>query len=147
MYNKDFSTTFLLDQTPTEVFDGICNVSSWWTGDPGVEGNTIKTGDEFTYRHKKIHYSKQRITGLIPGSKIAWLVIESELSFIKNKNEWTGTNIIFEISPVDGKTELRFAHLGLTEVIECYTNCSKAWNFYINESLREYIEATKVPIT
>ena len=67
-------------------------------GEPGVEGSADKVGDEFTYRYKDIHYSKQRVTELIPGKKIVWLVTESNLNFIKDKQEWTGTKISFDIT-------------------------------------------------
>lgn len=37
------------------------------------------------------------------------------------------------------KTELRFTHVGLVPAIECYGACSRAWGFYINDSLRRFI--------
>ena len=87
MNNKDFTTTILVDQTPEETFHAINNVHGWWTGEPGIEGNTDKLGDEFTYRYKNIHYSKQKVTELIPGKKVVWLVTDSKLNFIKDKSE------------------------------------------------------------
>lgn len=40
-------------------------------------------------------------------------------------------------------TELRFTHAGLVPSIECYGDCSRAWGFYINESLRQLIMTGK----
>jgi hypothetical protein len=37
----------------------------------------------------------------------------AEIGFVKNKTEWKGTDIIFEIARKGGKTELRFTHAGL----------------------------------
>jgi hypothetical protein len=94
--NEDFSSTLLVEQTPEEVFAAITNVRGWWTGE--IEGNTDKLNDEFSYRYEDIHYSKQRLTEVTPGRKVVWLVIDSHLNFIKETDEWNGTEIIFEIS-------------------------------------------------
>ena len=147
MQTQNFTSTILVDLLPTEVFNAINNVREWWTGDPGVEGNTNKLGDEFTYRYADIHYSKQKVKELIPGKKIVWLVIESNLGFTKVKNEWTGTEISFEIFDVNGEnnqTTVRFTHVGLIPEVECYTDCSKAWSSYINNSLKKFIADQKL---
>ena len=76
-------------------------------------GRTDKLGAEFTYRYKDVHRSKQKITELIPGKKVVWHVRIDELGFVKDKTEWNGTDIVFEITRKDGKTEIRFTHVGL----------------------------------
>ena len=144
MSNQNFTTTFLVNQSPEEVFNAVNNVRGWWTGEPGIEGNTDKLGDEFTYRYKDFHYSKQRVTELIPGKKVVWLVTDSKLNFIKDKSEWTGTKISFEISEKNNKTQIRFTHVGLVPGIECYGDCSNAWSSYITGSLRSFITKGKM---
>jgi hypothetical protein len=139
MKTSDFTTTILVDQTPEEVFNAINNVRGWWTGDPGIEGSTDKLNDEFTYDYQPYHHSKQKITELIPGKKIVWLVTDSSINFVSDKNEWTGSKIIFEIENKGDKTEVRFTHVGLVPDIECYDDCSNAWGSYISNSLRNFI--------
>jgi uncharacterized protein YndB with AHSA1/START domain len=138
---SNFTTTFFVKQTPAEVFNAINNVSGWWQGE--IEGSTGNLNDEFTYRMKEFHFSKQRLIEVVPGKKIVWLVIDSNLNFIKNKSEWTGTKIIFEISEINNKTQLRFTHLGLVPEIECYGGCSNGWAKLIQESLFSLITTGK----
>ena len=137
MKNENFTATFSVDQTPKQAFDAINNVRGWWSGE--VEGETDKLGAEFTYRYKDVHRTTQKITELVPGRKVVWHVTESDLSFVKEKDEWTGTDIIFDISSKDGKTEVRFTHAGLASQNECYGNCSNAWGLLIRGNLRNLI--------
>jgi hypothetical protein len=137
MKRSDFTATLLVDQTPEEAFAAINNVRGWWSGE--IEGSTDKPGAEFTYRVPDIHYSKQKISEFIPGKKVRWHVIEANLSFVEEKGEWKGTDIIFEIAKNGSKTEVRFTHKGLVPSFECYNNCSNAWGILIKGNLREFI--------
>jgi hypothetical protein len=141
MKNEDFTTSFLVDQTPEEVFDDINNVRAWWSGE--IDGSTDKLGEVFTYRYKDIHRSTQKITELVPGKKVVWHVTEAQLNFVEDKNEWNGTDVVFDITPKGDQTEVRFTHVGLVPAFECYGGCSGAWGFYINESLRNLITSGK----
>ena len=137
MNHQDYTTTFTVDQTPEQAFAAINNVRGWWSGE--IEGSTDKLGDEFTYRYEDVHRSKQKITELIPGKKVVWHVLDGYLDFTKDKTEWTGTDITFDISKMGDQTEVRFTHVGLVPEFECFDNCSNAWGFYINRSLRSLI--------
>jgi hypothetical protein len=137
MTSSDFTATFTVDRTPEEVFAAINDVRGWWSGE--IEGSTDRLGDEFTYRYKDVHFSKQRITEFVAGEKVVWLVLDSYLQFVEDKTEWNGTTISFEVGETGGKTEVRFTHVGLVPDYECFDACSSAWGFYINTSLRNYI--------
>ncbi len=139
--DKNFTTTFSVDQTPEEVFDAINNVRGWWSGE--IDGSTDKLGAEFTYHYKDLHRSTQKITELVPGKKVVWHVLDSRINFVKDKTEWKGTDIVFEVIKKGDKTELRFTHVGLVPAFECYGACSDAWGFYINDSLRSLITTGK----
>jgi hypothetical protein len=141
MKKQDFTTTLSLEQTPLEVFNAINHVSGWWQGE--IEGRATKVGDEFTYHMKPFHFSKQKVTELVPGKKIVWLVTESQLNFIEAKTEWTGTTISFEISEANNETQLHFTHHGLVPTVECYDDCSNGWSMLIRQSLFSLITTGK----
>lgn len=94
-------------------------------------------GDEFIFKAGDgVHYSKQKLVELVPNKKIAWLVTDSELSFLQQKDEWTGTKLIFEISTTGVNTQVKFTHEGLTPTSECYDACAPAWTQYIQNKLQ-----------
>lgn len=133
---KDFSINFTVDQSAGEVFNAITNVRGWWS--QGLKGNSLAQGDEFEYRHGQVHYSRHRLTELVPGRKVVWLTVDSKLTFVADTSEWNGTMIVFEISEDKNGTTLTFTHRGLTPDQACYEGCSNGWAYYI-DSLRQLI--------
>jgi hypothetical protein len=141
MNTTGYTTSFTVDQTPEEVFAAINNVRSWWSGQ--IDGETDQLGAEFRYRYEDMHDTTQKITEMVPGKKVAWQIVDAHVNFVEDKSEWTGTEIVFEIVRKRGKTEVRFTHVGLVPAFECYGECSNAWGFYINGSLRSLIKTGK----
>jgi hypothetical protein len=141
MDNKDFTTTILVDQSPKEVFNAINNVRGWWSEE--IEGGTEMLNDEFNYHYQDVHRCKMKIIESNPGKKVVWLVLDNYFSFTKDKSEWTGTKVIFEISEQDNKTQLHFTHQGLVPEYECYSACVSGWTQYIQNSLLNLITTGK----
>jgi hypothetical protein len=134
---KDYTTSIIVDKSLSDVFEAINNVRGWWQGE--ITGDTTNLNDEFTYHMKPYHLSKQKIVQLIKDKKVVWLVTESSLSFVKKKDEWTGTTIEFNIEPEGNKTKLSFIHHGLVPTIECYGGCSSGWAKVVEKSLFNFI--------
>jgi hypothetical protein len=141
MNNQNFTTTLLVDQTPEEVFNAINNVRGWWSAE--IEGGTEKLNDEFTYHYEDVHRCKMKLIEAISGKKVVWLVTDNYFNFTKDKSEWKGTKISFDISKKDNKTQLHFTHVGLVPEYECFDICSNAWGQYIQHSLRNLITTGK----
>jgi hypothetical protein len=141
MNTSDFTITLLVDQDPKQAFNAISNVSGWWSED--IEGNTENLNDEFKYHYEDVHYCQLKIIEIIPDKKVVWLVLDNHFNFTKDKSEWKGTKICFEISEKNDKTLIRFTHLGLVPEYECFDICSNAWTDYLKNSLKNLITTGK----
>jgi uncharacterized protein YndB with AHSA1/START domain len=141
MKKEDFSTTILVDATPQNVFDAVNNVRGWWS--ENINGDTDKLNSEFTYHYQDVHRAKIRITEFVPNKKVVWHVLDNYFKFTEDEREWIDTNVVFEISEKDGKTQLKFTHEGLVPDYECYNVCHDAWTHYVRDSLKDLILAGK----
>jgi uncharacterized protein YndB with AHSA1/START domain len=141
MSTQDFTTTILVDQSPEKAFNAINNVRGWWSEQ--VEGDTGKLNAVFDYHFQDVHRCKMKITELVPAKKVVWDVLENHFKFTKDKSEWVGTKIVFEIAGKNGKTQIRFTHQGLVPEYECFDICRNAWTGYIQNSLRDLITTGK----
>ena len=139
MTKDNFSTTFTVPQPPRAAYQAIVKPSSWWSGEH--EGEADRLGGIFTYRYKTFHYSRQEVTELVEGRRVAWRVLESNLSFLEDKSEWTGTVMTFDIVPEGELTRVTFTHVGLRPQVECYDTCADAWTSLIQGSLKQLIES------
>jgi activator of Hsp90 ATPase-like protein len=138
MTAQSYSTKFVVDGTPEQAFVTITSVRDWW---PDIEGNAEKIGDTFKHSFEDMHRCELVVKEMIPGQKIVWTVVDNYFGFTKDKTEWKGTDIVFEIARKGKKTEVKFTHVGLTPKYECYDLCSDAWSELLNDTLRDLIAA------
>jgi len=134
---QSYTSSFTVGQSPEQVFSAVNNVRGWWSGN--IDGRTDQLGADFTYRYQDVHRTTQKIVEFVPGKKVVWHIVDSKINFVNDTDEWTGTDVVFEITRKGDGTELRFTHVGLVPAIECYGKCAGAWGYYINESLRSLI--------
>ncbi|ETZ22747.1 SRPBCC domain-containing protein [Pedobacter sp. V48] len=137
MKNEDFTTTILVAATASDVFSAINNVRGWWS--ENIDGDTDKLNSGFLYHYQDVHRAKMQITELVPNKKVVWHVLDNYFKFTKDETEWKDTNVVFEISEKDGKTQLKFTHHGLVPDYECFNVCHDAWTHYIQDSLKNLI--------
>ncbi len=137
MKNENFTTTIVVDQSPSAVFNAINNPRAWWS--EGIIGSTDKLNDEWTYNFGESHRSKMKVIEMVPNNMVVWLVEDNFFKFTKDPTEWTGNRITFEISRVAERTQLTFSQIGLVPALECYNACRDAWTGFIQKSLRSLI--------
>ncbi|UGT57570.1 SRPBCC family protein [Nocardia asteroides] len=145
------SATMSVSQPPEEVFSAVTDVRGWWNRN--IIGDTAAVGDEFVFtddihyagetartNKEGIRFSRFRITEVVPGERVVWHVVDSDLSFVEDRDEWTGTDVVFDITADRTGTTLHFTHKGLTAAeSECFEACSRGWTYYITESLPRLI--------
>jgi len=78
---------------------------------------------------------------------VSWECIESNQ--VHNglegiEEEWLGTKLHWKIHQKDDRSiGLSFEHEGLVPDFVCYDICSTAWDFFITDSLKNYLESGK----
>jgi hypothetical protein len=132
MQQQDYQRTITANIPPGQAFDRICRVPEWWT--QGFTGRAQGLGDTFTVRFGET-FVDFRISELVRGKKIVWQVSDSNLHWVKDKKEWNGTEVVWEISSANGTTTLQMMHRGLVPGVECYERCKSGWDFCVGDSL------------
>lgn len=137
----DLTMSFMVEQMPAEVFAAITDVKSWWG--ENIEGRTDMVGEVWIYHNEPVHMSKIQTMELVPGQRVVWKVLDNFMSFVTDKTEWVGNEIVFEIMRVGDRTEVRFTQYGLVPNYDCYDLCSSAWTGIIKGSLKALIATGK----
>ncbi len=140
MINQDYKKTFTIDVNSKKAFENIVNVGAWWTN--SFKGSAMNIGDEFEVNFGAT-WVKFKVVESIPYKKLTWLVTSCNLDWIKNKTEWDGTKIVWNISEDNNKTKVEMTHAGLIPGIECYNDCRKGWDFYVEKSLYKLLTENK----
>ena len=143
MNNKkqDYHQSITTNVSAEEAFDKIGRVPEWWGTD--FQGQARNVGDMFTVRFQSGDNYTIKIVEVVPDKKVVWQVIDSIRPSLKNKNEWTGTQIVWDISSQRNGTQIDMTHVGLVPDIECYEVCSRGWNFLLQKSLLNLITENK----
>lgn len=128
---KHYTKTVQLAATGEKLFESISAIPLWWTA--MFEGSATQAGGKFTVRFGPQVYKTFLVEEMLPYIRIVWDVVDAfiDIPELKNKKEWIGSKIIWEIIPLDTGCELRFTHIGLTPDVECYTICEKGWNNFL----------------
>jgi hypothetical protein len=132
MKNSNYQKSIILTATADEVFEAIIQrIPEWWSKD--FLGSAIRKGDEFTVRFGPT-FKTMRITKVVRDQRIEWLCVDQHIVVpagiepLKNKTEWVGTSIIWEIKADEATTTVEHTHIGLTPEVECWAICEQGWD-------------------
>lgn len=105
----NYTVSIEVAKSPAEIFSHILNdVPKFWPEE--FEGKSNQLNDEFVFKSGDSHYSKNKVVELVPNKKVIWLVMES---IRRTDNfEWTGTQMVFELTPKGDNTLIRFTYDG-----------------------------------
>lgn len=140
MANKNFHTIIKVNASAEETLKKVNKINKWWA--KKVKGKSEKLNDKFTVDFGTTWVDFQ-ITELVPNKKVVWKVVDCNLEWIKNKKEWNGTDVVFEISEKKNSTQLDFTHIGLVPEAECYEECEAGWTEHVTVSLVKFINEGK----
>jgi hypothetical protein len=140
MPNKNFHTTIKVNAPAEEALKKINQVDQWWA--KKVKGKAEKLHDQFTVDFGTT-WVDFHITEILPGKKVVWKVTDCNLEWIKNKKEWNGTKVVFEITEKENTTQIDFTHIGLIPSFECYEDCKVGWTGHVTGSLVNFINEGK----
>ena len=143
MEKENYQASIRVNKPPLECTEAINRVKDWWV--VKTEGKATSIHDNFKLDMGETHVSF-RVTELDPGKKIVWLVTDCYIHWLKDKKEWKGTKVIWEIHPVKEETLVKMEHIGITPAVECFKACQQGWDFYVKRSLLKLItEGTGLP--
>lgn len=141
MKKQDYTATISVNATSKETLDKISRVSEWWS--TNFEGESSKLGDVFTVHFKSGDWYKIKIAELTPGKKIVWDVIAADQTWHEDRDEWTGTKIVWELTPEKNGTKIDMTHEGLVPEFECYEKCKMGWDYLTQKSLFKFLTENK----
>jgi hypothetical protein len=145
MLKTNYTVAIEVTKSPNDVFNHLIHdVSKFWPEE--LEGECGKLNDEFVFRTGDTHYSKNKVIELVPDKKLVWLVTDS---IRKTDNfEWTGTKMIFKLTPNGGGTQLKFTYDGIVPENE-HDRLVQICDFVIKEKLYNLIESftTTIEVT
>ena len=114
------------------VFDGVSTgpgLAQWWTE---RSAGTPTLGAEYALWFGPEYDWVGKVTQCVPLQRF-------ELEITKADADWKGTKVGFELSPIDGGTQVRFHHTGWPKNNEHYRVSCYCWAMYLR-ILKRYLE-------
>jgi hypothetical protein len=127
-----------LAKSANDVFEHLIDLSKWWPEE--FEGESIKLNSEFILRTGGTHYSKNKVVELVPDKKLVWLAIDSIRT--TDNFDWTGTKMIFELTPQGDHTRVKFIYDGVVLEDE-YDRLVEICDMTVKDLFYNYITGNK----
>lgn len=139
----NYASSITVEASQKDSFLSVSKeVEKWWGK---VDASISAIDDEFSisfgateWRFKVMAYSEF--------DAIVWKCVKAhhEHDGLENiKEEWLGTELYWRFIQKGEMTEIVFLHKGLAPNLNCYEVCETGWNFYIGQSLKQFLETGK----
>lgn len=125
------------------VFNALSQeIPSWWGQ---TDQAILRIGDEFTISFGATFW-KFKISQFEPNKGMSWQCVDAHhvhegLSNIEE--EWIGTEVHWKLQEQTNQIQLIMEHEGLSKQLNCYGVCEPAWDHFILDSLKSYLETGK----
>ncbi|MHA7058899.1 SRPBCC family protein [Aquimarina sp. M1] len=139
-----YTISVSIEANSEAVFNAITqSVQEWW----GYTNSAVsKLDDEFTASFDKTCW-KFKISEFEPNSKIVWQCIHAKhihSGYDGIEKEWIGTKVEWYLEEKSqNETILNFIHNGLVPKLNCYEICWPAWERFVTQSLKSFVESGK----
>lgn len=137
---QDYSREIVGKIPAHDAYQRLTQVQDWWT--KSFKGRAEKVGDKFGVRWGETFVDFEVIEA-IPDQRMTWLVSNCDLPWLKDRHEWTNTQVAWELSSQGDGTSVRITHRGLKPEVECYEQCQEGWDFYVGQSLLRLLNEGK----
>ncbi|MBV6647225.1 MAG: SRPBCC domain-containing protein [Cyclobacteriaceae bacterium] len=138
--NENYQQSTSIDTSREKVFQALTNEVGLWWGP--VDRPAERVGDIFKIDFGNDSYWKFKVIEVSNIERIVWECIASnqEHNVRGLDEEWLGSKLYWEISEKPEGIHVNFLHEGLVPHGKCYEVCSAAWDFYITDSLKNFLE-------
>lgn len=138
---KNYTQTVSVAADKEKAFEALTmDVIKWW-GKTNHSGS--REGDVFKVSFGEAFWTF-KVIRLQKPEKISWECIEANQVHKGLENmgeEWLGTILHWKITQKEDQLiDINFVHEGLVPEFACYEVCSSAWDFFVLESLKNYLE-------
>ncbi len=135
MNTQDYTATIHASASAKDAVEAIDQVGAWWTS--SFDGAAKRVGDTFNVRFGDTFVAFEVVEHT--EERVVWHVTDSLLPWLRDKTEWTGTDVVWRVAAEGSATRVEMTHRGLVPTVECYANCERGWDFYVRESLRKLL--------
>ena len=139
-YRKEIVTAASANQ----VYQALtADIGKWWTL---PDKTIVAQGDEVTFRFApNPTYWTMRVLELVPGQQVLLRCIAAnhvhEGLPDSIAQEWLNTELDWQIAPLEEGCRIQFEHRGLTPALHCFEVCTQGWDYFVGQSLIQYLEA------
>lgn len=138
---SSYSRILKIDASAEAIFEALTvDLEGWW----GKMDKPVTTaGDVFKVVWRDPWYQFE-VTTFAPPYQVNWRCIDANqiIHGLEDvQKEWVGTELQWRIEPEEkGSCMVLFRHQGLVPDFICYDFCSKAWDHFLGERLKAYLE-------
>lgn len=136
----NYEKSVLVKSTKESVFKALTvDIDKWWST---IENSSSNVGDVFKVSFSEESFWKFQVLESKKYESIVWECVESHQDHnLKGiDKEWLNSKLCWGISTINDIVKIHFLHKGLVSTGVCYEVCSSAWDFYILDSLKNYLE-------